>query len=290
MTIAFDAILEIYRRLGATNEGATYKGDSDGVFSTTQFDCVALTESDDYWNEGTLLVLTDAGGESAAPENESRAISDFEADDDRVTVGTAFSAALAAGDLVAITTDEYPRWVILRAINAALQWYGDIPTEDDTTLDTAGSTLEYSLPAAAVNDLRQVFIAARTSTPYSYQRFPYYHVDLGNGKLVFHVQPPYIRNIRLVYMAPHATIDADDDVINAALHLPALYEHAAAQCYRWKTQKGGYDNKNLIDQYNQSLQMAADEKKKHPIHSISKDVTLWYGESSTARPRVADPS
>ena len=286
MTIAFDAILEIYRRLGATNEGATYKASSG---STTTVVCAALTDSDDHWNEGTLLVLTDAGGASAVPENESRAISDFVASTDTVTVGTAFSAALAADDLFAITTDEYPRWAVLRAINAALQWYGDIPAHDDSTLDTAASTLEYSLPAAAVHDLRQVFIAAGTSTPYTYTRFPYYHVDHGNSKLVFHQQPPYVRNIRLVYMAPHDTIDSDDDTINPALHLPALYEYAVAQCYRWKTQRAGYDDKSLIDQHNHSLQLAETEKKKNPIRVVPKDVTYAYTATYSRGLTVADP-
>ena len=290
MTIAFDAILEIYRRLGATKEGATYKGDSDGAFSTTQFDCAVLTQADDYWNEGTLLVLTNAAEAGAAPENESRAISDFDATNDRVTVGTAFSAAPAANDLVAITTDEYPRHVILRAINAALQWYGDIPTHDSATLDTAASTLEYSLPAAAVHDLRQVYIAARTTAPLTFRRLPYWHVDRGNSKLVFHVQPPYVRDIRLVYMAPHATISTDSATINPGLYLPALYEYTMAQCYLWKVQQVGYDDKKWIDFYNQALQLAEKYKSDHPIRSEPKDVTLWYGESKKSGLTVADPS
>jgi len=289
MTIAFDAILEIYRRLGATNEDATYLIDS-GISHTSVMDCAALTQADDFWNKGTLLILTNADSAGAVPANESRAISDFSAADDRVTVAPAFSAAMAASDTFAITTDEYPRHVILRAINAALQWYGDIPTNDSATLDTAASTLEYSLPAAAVHDLRQVYVAASTTAPLTFRRLPYWHVDRGNGKLVFHVQPPYVRDIRLVYMAPHATISTDSATINPALYLPALYEYTMAQCYLWKVQKVGYDDKKWIDFYNQALQLAEKYKSEHPIRSESKDVTLWYAESKNGGLTIADPS
>ena len=280
MTIAFDAMLELARRMGGVYEGDLYK--VTGTSSTTTLVSTTLTQVDDYWNGGTLFITYDAGGAGAAPQNESREITDFTASTDTVTTTTAFTVAPATGDKFGITKNDYPRHVLMRALNSALRWWGDIAYYDDTTLDTAASTLEYSLPAAAVKDLRNVMIANSTSSPYDFHPFPYWYVNRGSGKLVFRVQPAYTYNIRLIYMAPHAAVDSDDDAISTHVYIEALYAYAMAELYMWKVQTTGHDDRKWIDLYNQYLQLAEKYKRENPVPSPSKDPTYIYEPAAPA--------
>jgi hypothetical protein len=276
MTLAFDAMLELARRMGATYEGDLYKSTSEGT--TTTLISTTLTQVDDYWNGGTLFV------KSGTLANISREITDFTASSDTVTVTTAFHATtkMPTASQFAITKNDYPRHVLMRALNSALRWWGDIAYYDDTTLDTAASTLEYSLPAAAVRDLRNVMIANSTSSPYDFHPFPYWYVNRGSGKLVFRVQPAYTYNIRLIYMAPHAAVDSDDDAISTHIHIEALYAYAMAELYMWKVQTTGHDDRKWIDLYNQYLQLAEKYKRENPVPSPSKDPTYMYEPAAPA--------
>ena len=289
MTMAFDIMLQLARRLGIAREGDSYVA-SGG--STTTLVCSTLTENDDYWNGGTLFITYDAGGAGAPPQNQSREITDFVASTDTVTVGTAFTASVGAGDKFVITKNDYPRYILLQAINAALQWWGDIAHTDDTSLDTAANTLEYSLPAAAVDDLRQVYIAMRANAPLDFAPFPYWRVDKGNGKLVFRVQPDSGRDIRLVYVAPHSSIASDSDMISPQVSLPALYEYALSYAYFWRIQTVGRDDRKWVDFYNQCLSLANNYKREFPRTLPARDPSYIYSASTRTQfnpHRIADP-
>lgn len=283
MATAFSAMYEMAWRLGALNHGAAYKSTSTGTTATLI--STILTQADDAWNGGTLFIST---GTAA---NQSREITDFVASTDTVTVSPVFSAAIASGVEFGITKNEYPRSALLVALNNALRWWGDVPFTDESTITTAGSTLEYALPSAGVADLRQVYIATNTSSPYDYQPTRYWHVDKYNGKLVFHVQPSYARKVRLIYGAPHTTLDSDDDTIDTNISMPALIEYALAQVYQWKLQAVGGDDKKWYDFYNQSHQLAEKYKKEAPLRMPARFTTLNYIPGRSRRGiNVADPS
>lgn len=288
MTIAFDAMLHLAETLNTVEQSETHL--VTGTSTTTTLVSTKLTETDDYWNGGTLFITYDAAGSGAAPQNESREITDFVQSTYTVTVSPAFTAAPAIGDKFAIADNEYPRRVLLRALNSALRWYGDIITQDDTSLDTAANTLEYTLPSAAVNDLRQVYIATAKEEPYQYKPFPFWQVDIGSGKLKFRIQPEYTYNIRLVYHAPHTPLNSDDDTISPQVDLQSLYFYALAEIYQWKLQSTGRDDKRWADWYNQNMQLAEATRRRNPPARAYKDPS--YADSGYVRqgPTVADPS
>lgn len=270
-TTAFDAMLELAQRLGMTYQGNNWIA-TDGSSST-------LVDADldgGSWTGGTVFIITDAGGEGAVPENESREVKSFDDGTDTVTVYPAWSAAVGIGDVYAITKNVYPRWVLLRSLNAALRWWDDIIHHDDTTLDTAADTLEYSLPTAAVSDLYQVRIASNDSSPYDFRPFPYWSVNEADGKLVFRVQPDYVRDIRLIYMAPHAALTGDSSTIDAQVNLESIYLFALFECYMWILQKVGHDDQTVRDMANMSLQRAEQEKARHPKKIPPRDPSLPY--------------
>lgn len=73
---------------------ATGKADSG---STTTLVDSARTEADDYWNGWTLEIVSTTDG--GAPQGESKTVTDFVASTDTITVSSAFSAAIDAGDV-----------------------------------------------------------------------------------------------------------------------------------------------------------------------------------------------
>ena len=255
MTTAFDAMLELARRLGATFEGDLYRATSEGT--DTSLISTTLDQADGYWNGGILFI------KSGVFAGMSREVTGFTGTTHKVEVAREFdpSTRVPNGSEFAITKGDYPHHAFVRALNAALRWWGDILYYDDTALDTAPSTLEYSLPPAAVNDLRNVMIATSGSWPYNFQPFPYWYVNKGSGKLVFRVQPRQPYDVGLIYVAPHGAIGQDADQIDAQVHLEALYQYAMAELYLWKVQSTGHDDRKFIDFYNQALQLA--EKYKH---------------------------
>lgn len=91
---------------------------------------------------GTLFVVRDAAGAGAAPEGEMRRISDY--DGATITVDTAFSAAIAAGDTVAIGSSDFPLQTCIQAANRAVQSFGRMALVDKTSVVPATGQTEYT--------------------------------------------------------------------------------------------------------------------------------------------------
>ncbi|MBM3147194.1 MAG: hypothetical protein FJ000_04775, partial [Actinobacteria bacterium] len=254
MTTAFDAMLDLARILGMTEDVAT-GGSSTTIVCSNLRNWTDLSV-DDALNGGTAFIITDAGGLSAAPENETARITDYVESTGTVTVASGdFSAAPAAGDVFGVT--PVPRFEMYQALNAALRDLGSIPQED-ATLTTAAATREYTIPAAAKKDLRQVWTATRTSRPYDWlERFNWYRRnDTATYDLVFPEQPASGYLIRLVYTAPHAQLKAASTAINNAVPADYLAWKGAYHVYRQRLHRTGKDDKRWTGLMNEAAEYA----------------------------------
>jgi hypothetical protein len=256
MTTAFDAMLALARQVGLTEGTAT------GGSSTTLVDS-GLGGTDDEYNGGTAFLITDAGGAGAAPENESASITDYAASTGTVTV--TFSAAPGAGDAYGLC--KTPRYRLYQAINLALSDLRKVPFEDDTSLDTAASTLAYTIPAAAKRDLRQVWLALNKTAPIHWQELHGWYQIHGKstGDLVFLSQPPATRDIRLVYCGPHSLLTADTSSLNSAVPLNYLKWRAAYYIYRQRLHEAGKDASRWTGLMNEAAEYAARALAGDPI-------------------------
>ena len=79
-------------------------GSTTTVVDSTQ----ANTARDNAWKNGAMFITRDAGGASAAPEGQFQRISAFTNSSGTFTVETAFSTAVAAGDIYGYTSPYYP--------------------------------------------------------------------------------------------------------------------------------------------------------------------------------------
>ncbi len=280
MAVAFDVIRRLYREYtDEFHEGDAYK--VTGSSSTTTVVCSALTEADDYWNEGVIGIWYDAGGASAAPEKEARDISDFTASSDTVTVGTAFSASPASGDMFWIVPKCFSIRTAYWALNAAIQWYGMIPQEDEGNTTTAVNTIEYTLPTAVnENAVKEVWIASNTSSPYDFYQLDHWHVEYEARKLIFEQQPPAPYILKYVFDAYPTEITTSTATWPAAYDIETCIAYAK---YFLKTREGmapGGQGVQTRDWVNFWRQEAERLKQEHPLPSVQRRPKYAYWPES----------
>ena len=219
----------------ATELGIVIESTATGGSTTTLIDTVILTEADDHWNKGTVWILKDSAGASALPEGQYAVISDFDNGTNTATIGTI--TAVASGDTYAITDRKYTLGDLITAINRAIRDIGYIPVTDTTTIDTATAQTEYSLPIAANHDLRTVEIETNISDSDDNQFVPIgfdiQYTAVGTADLlVFRRQPPYPRDVKLVYMSPHVKLVDYDDKLSESVPYERVIYRAAANAMR----------------------------------------------------------
>ena len=225
----FDLTYRVAAEMGILQEGVCTGGSTNTILDT-----VNLTQADDYWNSGTVWITYDAGGAGGAPQGEYSIVSDSSST--KVTVTTGWSTATAVGDHYAIAKGGrtgFQLYQIVGAINRAVRDVGYVLVENSTALDTAASKTEYALPAAANEDLREVYIQTVTNDTNDnrWVKARNWHVDrtdAGTGDtLVFQEQPAYARDILLKYMAPHADLVTSTDYLSEQINPERVVYKAA---------------------------------------------------------------
>ena len=207
----FEYLLDTLRILGGLRTGsATVAGTTQQLTDTTR-----RGEIDDYWNDGTLWIIT-AGG--AAPENEFSLITDFASG--VFTMG-ALTAAVDSGDRYAASPGHYPYDVLMDCVNLAMKQYRYPVTDEDSL--TVLSRTEYNLPSAIkYGRLKEVYVATTTtSNDYRWQKVgEWWTIDDGTNEVLIlpiDLYDDYPGNkIRLDYEEIHDTdyTDGDDEVFD----------------------------------------------------------------------------
>lgn len=205
----FKYLVDTLRVLGGLRTGtATVNGTPQSLTDT-----VRRTEMDDYWNGGTLWILS-AGG--TAPEKEFTRISDFASG---VFTMAALTAAVDSGDRYAASSGHYPYDALIDCVNLAIKQYR-YPKIDDSSLQVL-STTEYTLPSEArYGRLREVYVATTTTlNDYRWQKVgEWWTVDDGTNEKLILPQGLYDdypgNKLRLDYEAIHQTdFRAGDDEV-----------------------------------------------------------------------------
>lgn len=241
-----DLTYMVAREIGILKEGVATGGSTTTIIDTNE-----RSEENDYWNGGTAWILKDAGGAGAAPEKEFALITDHVSATGTLTVAT-FSAAVGAGDRYAVANDWVPKNIIISQINSALLDMGPVPTTDITSITTADNQTEYTLPAAAGRDLRQVFIQTvdDDSDDNRWAEIRGWKVKQAvpgtADTLILDRQYPTGYDLMLVYMATHGALSAATDALNEHVPVERVVIPAALQCLYHLAQRTGW---NKWDKY-----------------------------------------
>jgi hypothetical protein len=259
MTTLASAILELAKILGYVRQSTTTAAGT----ATTLVDS-ARDEPNDFWNKGTLWVL------SGAHAGKTRRISDWALSGTTLTHDTLTTAA-GSGVSYALADLTYPRDVLIDAVQRALRSMGDLP-DYDTSLTTVAEQVRYQLPAGVYN-VREVSWGDSEVDPIHYPlSYAWREID---GYIEFDAgRQPMVsgRTLRLTYMAPHAAVSADTDTISDYVHVERLIWEAAVHARRWKFQRTG--KKADADLLNEALAQAAVMAGRHPVPKVHKSARL----------------
>lgn len=250
--------------------GPIYSGVATGGSATTLVDTVRLQNqfADDWFNLGTLFMVDTT--DDLAPKGEMARISDFTQSSGTVTVpAAALTVAPGAGDRYALCGERFNLDRIIDAINQVLLKI-PVRTEDITTITTAGSQTEYSLPTGVLGDDIEVYLQGHTSDTDDYQWTPmhnWYISETGTGTaklLILGSQPITGRLLKIVYLAPHSPLYVYSDKLREDVEINHVIYAAAASLLQDELNMSGSQDKMLIAKLRDMRSMADDWMYRAP--------------------------
>lgn len=294
MTTAMQIAYQVWGDLGkieAFEEFVATGGSTTTVVNGKIADRAERAE-DNYSIDYTAIVVRDSGGSSAAPEGEMQRISSYVGSTYTHTVDTAFSAAVASGDFVAIANSDIPLREMYRGINNALIKIGDIALPD-TSLTSAANQTEYTLPIElnTPDDLLGVEYQGTTSDANDNQWIPIYNYRVvpasSTTATLIIPQLPSGRTIRLFYMGVHPTVTAATTTIYG-IHKSVLIPAVTKAVLRWYngTSEGG--SNYWMQKENEAAQDLEEALRRNPIWMPNR--TPKYSKLYMPKPVDRPPS
>ena len=253
----FDLTYELARALGVLSEGIATGGDTDTIL-----DSVERLEANDFWNGGTAWITYDAGGLGAAPQGEYGFVSDFALSGGNISLRTALTASVGAGDRYAIAGQRYPLQLLIQKIN---ETFGVIEKTDLTTVVIAGDQLLYSLPADVL-ELKQVWVQPTTDSDRWEPIYDWSVQKSATGsvnKLIFERQFMAGLAVKLVYVGYHQVLRIATDKLDDSLHSKQIVYNAAVKCLLWYKSKVGDSDTSVNDLLNIYQPMAQAANTEH---------------------------
>lgn len=288
----FDLIVRIQTELGTLRTGNATGGSTSTLIDTNG---LKLSEND-YWNEGSLFILSDASYSSTDISKTFYEITDFSYETKTVSLYSSASEAIASGDYYGIATRRYPLAMLIQKVNNVLMLDGDIPVEDNS-LTTVEGQLVYTLPeAVSVRDLRQVNVSTNKSSTAT--TAPYWRPVVNwtvepetagtAGYLVLQYPLPAGYTLQLFYAKEHSEMRYATDYLHDAIHPDRVVFQVCADAVRWYKDKTRLPHlQDTIENLELKAQRAKD---KHPLPPMptkqSKVIVVsrtldaggrWYG-------------
>lgn len=238
-----DVLQAAYDGLGQLNVNLATAGSTTSITDTTQTD-----GDDDAWKDGAAFIVNTTDGLS--PIGQFQRVSAYVAATGVLTVDTAFTTAVGAGDTYGLVGSYYPIRQMIFEVNAALRGLGDVDLVDTTTLDTAATTTEYAASVAWKRakpyrvDIQGITGSSSTDNAwFTWQNWEYVPAAAGStGKIIFPDYQYASRDIRVWYKGPHGTVAAYSDVINEGLDPEAVVQAVVARALTWQnTRSQGAD-------------------------------------------------
>jgi hypothetical protein len=248
--------------------------------STTTFIDTNLEDlyGDDELKDGTVLVVRDAGGASAAPENEFSRISAYVESTNTATIAT-LTAAIASGDTVELIQADYPLRILIELANDALRDCGEISGVYSSTTTLEDAT-EYTIPVA-YKKLTGIFLQTNSSDSddNEWEKVPIDHIipAAANTAATLVLKYPLTAGytLQFVYDGFHPVVSAYNSYINEAIAPPLAALMLADKIMQWHGV-----NDNNMNYANKIQAELAEAKRTYPVRRTRPQTTFLHWEDS----------
>lgn len=262
----WELLRDAYTELGQLTTGLATGGSTTTIVDTT----LVGTGKNDDWKDGAAIVLYDAGGASAAPEGEFKRVSAYVDSTGTLTLESAVSSAIGAGDLYGLVSAYYPLRQMVELTNLALRSLGDMPLVDTTTLDTASNQTEYACAVAWKRRPFRVDIQTNAdSNDNRWQRtdgWEYIPAAAGtSGLIVFKSQPDDGYDIRVWYYDQHGRVALFSDVINEHISPILITAMLVEKALEWQNSRLGGTDEFLVMRWNDAKNASERARLIYPI-------------------------
>ena len=269
-------------------------GSTTTVIDSTQ----ANTARDNAWKNGAMFITRDAGGAGALPEGQYQRISAFTNSSGTFTVETAFSTAVAAGDIYGYTSPYYPLRQMQELANDALRALGDVDLVDTTTLDTVTGDTEY---AAAVTwkrsrplrvDIQTATGDAQDNQWVEWPSFEWVPAQAGStGLIIFPDYPTASRDVRVWYRGAHPALLDYDDVVHDSFDPELVVLQLVVKALEWQNGRSGGTDEYLLQRLGDARQELANRLvTTRPYRAKRKPKLLIVGRNQASDDQFTYPA
>lgn len=283
-----ELIFDVYSALGqVTTFKATGGTTTTAVNAKTGYTQANLT--------GAIIVRETTDG--AAPEGEFQEVTSFAQSTGTFTVGSAFTAAIGAGDIFGYASPLYPLYQVIESINAGLRWLGDLYLVDTTSLDTASAQTEYTAsttwkrrPPVRI-DIQGNTSDANDNRWVTVSDWEYIPAAPGSsGLIVFKGQLPVTRDLRVWYQDLHPRVNTYEDVIAEVISPELAVAVCAEKAALWQKNRTQGSDPGIVEAHNTALQERDRAVQMFPIWKPSPVAKIFRPGFHSNYPETGEPN
>lgn len=266
-----------------------------GGSTTTVVDSNSQYTTNDALLRGTVIVVRDAGGASAAPEGEFGKITDYAAGTTTWTM-SALTTAVASGDKIGLARPTISLEQMVQAVNDALMQLGTIQLVD-TSLTSAANQTEYALPVG-LKISRLIDVQYKTVTNDSdnnqYRsimgQVDYVPAAPGSTGLLILPQLAADRTIKIIYEGVHPTLTTYSSVISETIQEELIVAATIDKALTWLVSKRGESALGtfLLQRWNDAKNYLQMQKVDKPVYKIKPKPKFFVAGSSNMVDRLPD--
>ena len=221
---------------------------------------------DNYCIDYTAVVVKDTAG--SAPQGEMQRLNAFAGG--TYTVDTAFSAAVASGDTIAISNADIPLMEMYAAANRALQDMGDVQNVDATLVLSTASD-RYTLPTGTKMDF-PIRVEYSDGTIHPRIEVPNWRVTADGYLWIPYVEPG---TVYLTYVGPHAELTTYNSQISEDLHPSGVIAATTAKALQWLNGAQGGSTPYSLQRENKAMNDQASFEVKSPTKKLTRGAK-WF--------------
>lgn len=276
-----------YSELGMANISKATGGTTTTVVDTT----LSGKYRGSLWKDGAIFVVRDAGGANAAPEGEYERISAYVNNTTTFTVDSAFSAALASGDVYMYVDNTYPLQQMIQLANEGLRSLDMLDLTDITTITMADEQKEYAGAVAWKRSKPLKIYRATDDDTNSYDweeitDWDYDSADAGSTPLIIFKQqyPTTYTTVKIKYRDLHPKVFDYDDTIREEVHPEVAKWATVVKALRWRFGSEGGGDETVIEQINEAKDALQRALNRHEVVHSDEGTTVKSIELDFDRP------